>query len=174
MSLETQADPSGTTLSLGKLHAGQVAAYRALRGHRFKALRCGRRFGKTDLAKTWISEGLVRRWECGWFAPQHRTWSEVCSELVMGLRPIIESSSKQAGQIRATTGGRLDFWTLENSIAGRGRRYRRIVIDEAAFGKNGDNKTDGSLMSIWEKSIKPTLYDFGGEVLVCEFRRKEP
>ena len=72
------------------------------------------------------------------------------------------------------TGGRLDFWTLENSIAGRGRRYRRIVIDEAAFGKNGDNKTDGSLMSIWEKSIKPTLYDFGGEVLVCEFRRKEP
>jgi len=64
--------------------------------------------------------------------------------------------------IRMKTGGHLAFWTLENSIAGRGRRYGSIVIDEAAFGKNGDNKTDGSLMSIWEKSIKPTLYDFGG------------
>jgi hypothetical protein len=31
--------------------------------------------------------------------------------------------------MRMRTGGRLDFWSLENSIAGRGRRYRRIVID---------------------------------------------
>jgi hypothetical protein len=62
---------------------------------------------------------------------------------------------------------RLDFWTLENSIAGRGRRYRRIVIDEAAFAKDGDNKVEGSMMSVFEKSIKPTLYDYGGEVLVC-------
>jgi hypothetical protein len=62
---------------------------------------------------------------------------------------------------------RLDFWTLENTIAGRGRRYHRIVIDEAAFAKNGDNKTDGSLMELWEKAIKPTLYDYGGQALVC-------
>ena len=69
--------------------------------------------------------------------------------------------------MRMKTGGRLDFWTLENAIAGRGRRYRRIVIDEAAFTKDGDNKTDGSMMELWEKSIKPTLYDYGGEALVC-------
>jgi hypothetical protein len=69
--------------------------------------------------------------------------------------------------MRTRTGGRLDFWTLENPIAGRGRRYRRIVIDEAAFAKDGDNKIEGSMMSIFEKSIKPTLYDYGGEVLVC-------
>ena len=69
--------------------------------------------------------------------------------------------------MRMKTGGRLDFWTLENSIAGRGRRYHRTVIDEAAFTKDGDNKTDGSMMEIWEKSIKPTLFDYGGEALVC-------
>ena len=68
--------------------------------------------------------------------------------------------------MRMKTGGRLDFWTLENEIAGRGRRYHRIVIDEAAFTKDGDNKVDGSMMQLWETSIKPTLYDFGGEVLV--------
>jgi hypothetical protein len=83
------------------------------------------------------------------------------------IRPILDTSSKVSAVIRTKTGGRLDFWTLENSIAGRGRRYHRIVIDEAAFTKDGDNKTDGSMMEIWEKSIKPTLYDYGGEVLVC-------
>jgi hypothetical protein len=56
---------------------------------------------------------------------------------------------------------------LENQIAGRGRRYHRAVIDEAAFGKDGDTASDGSLMDLWEKSIKPTLFDFMGEVLVC-------
>jgi hypothetical protein len=42
-----------------------------------------------------------------------------------------------------------------------------VVIDEAAFAKNGDNKVDGSMMEIWEKAIKPTLFDYGGEVLIC-------
>ena len=64
-------------------------------------------------------------------------------------------------------GGRLDFWTLANDIAGRGRRYDRVVIDEAAFTKGGDNTMDDSMMAIWEKGIKPTLYDFNGEALVC-------
>jgi hypothetical protein len=155
------------TLSLGTFHAGQVKAFLALRGHRFKALRCGRRFGKTDLAKTWIKEGLVQGYECAWFAPQHKTWSEVYSETASALTGLVEHTSKTAGVMKFKTGGRLDFWSLENSIAGRGRRYHRIVIDEAAFGKDGDNKTDGSTMEIWEKSIKPTLYDFSGEALVC-------
>jgi hypothetical protein len=149
------------------LHSGQAAAYCALRGSRFKALRCGRRFGKTDLAKIWISQALLEGYECAWFAPQHRTWSEVYSELTEDLRPILATSSKASAVIRTMTGGRLDFWTMENGIAGRGRRYRRIVIDEAAFAKDGDNRLSGSAMEIWEKSIKPTLYDYAGEALVC-------
>jgi hypothetical protein len=157
----------GHRLSLGTLHSGQVKAFLALRDHRFKALRCGRRFGKTDLAKTWIKEALVQGQECAWFAPQHKTWAEVYSEFASALAPIIEVKSKGAGLIRVKTGGRLDFWSLENSIAGRGRRYHRVVLDEAAFGKDGDNKTEGSTMEIWEKSIKPTLYDFSGTALVC-------
>jgi hypothetical protein len=69
--------------------------------------------------------------------------------------------------MRFITGGRLDFWTLENPIAGRGHRYHRVVIDEAAFAKDGDNKTDGSMMELWEKAIKPTLYDYCGQAFVC-------
>jgi hypothetical protein len=154
-------------LSLGKLHSGQVSAYWGLNGRRFKALRCGRRFGKTDFAKTWIMHGLVQGWECAWLAPQHMTWSEVYSELSEALAPILETSSKGAAVMRMITGGRLDFWSLENPIAGRSRRYRRVVIDEAAFGKDGGVNVDGSVMATWEKSIKPTLYDHAGEALVC-------
>ena len=47
------------TISLGTFHEGQARAYWALHSYRFKALRCGRRFGKTDLANTWIAEGLL-------------------------------------------------------------------------------------------------------------------
>ena len=160
------ADPVKTRISLGPLHRGQAAAYWALKPHRFKALRCGRRFGKTDFGKTWISQGLVQGQECAWFAPQHMTWSEVYTDMTKILRPILETGSKGAAVMRMKTGGRLDFWTLENAIAGRGRRYHRVVIDEAAFTKDGDNRTDGSMMEIWEKSIQPTLFDFSGEVLV--------
>jgi hypothetical protein len=156
-----------TKLSLGTMHSGQVAAYWQLQPHRFKALRCGRRFGKTDFAKIWIGQALALGWECAWFAPQHMTWSEVYSELANTLHPILERGSKGSAVMRMKTGGRLDYWTLENAIAGRGRRYRRIAIDEAAFTKDGDNKTDGSMMELWEKAIKPTLYDYGGEALVC-------
>jgi hypothetical protein len=131
------------TISIGKMHAGQIAAFRALQGHRLKALRCGRRFGKTDLGKIWIGDGLARGLECGWFAPQHNTWSEVYAATVDTFRPILGQASKSAAVIRMKTGGRLDFWTLGNAIAGRGRRYHRIVIDEAAFTKEGDN-THGS------------------------------
>jgi len=152
---------------LTPLHSGQAAAYWALLKYRFKALRCGRRFGKTDLAKVWISQALIQGQECAWFAPQHMTWSEVYSDLADTLRPILDASSKGGAVMRARTGGRLDFWSLENPIAGRGRRYHRVVIDEAAFAKDGDNKVDGAMMATWEKAIKPTLYDYGGEALVC-------
>jgi len=149
------------------LHAGQVDAYWALKPHRFKALRSGWRFGKTDFGKTWIAQGLTQGNECAWFAPQHMTWAEVYPEMADIIRPILDTSSKTSGVMRMTNGGRVDFWTLENQIAGRGRRYHRIVIDEAAFTKDGDNKVDGSMMQLWETAIKPTLYDFGGEALVC-------
>jgi hypothetical protein len=140
---------------------GQVRAFWELEGHRFKALRAGRRFGKTDLCKRWIGEGFANGWECAWFAPKHKTWSESFTEMVSLFAPVLLSASKNDAVMRSITGGRLDFWTLENEMAGRSRRYRRVVIDEAAFTKNS------TMMDIWEKSIKPTLFDYGGEALIC-------
>jgi hypothetical protein len=157
----------GRKISLGRLHSGQVKAHWALQGHRLKALRCGRRFGKTDYAKTWVAQGILQGEEVAWFAPQHVTWSEVYADLKQMLAPLVDASSKSPAMMRFSNGGRIDFWSLGNPIAGRGRGYRRIVIDEAAFAKDGDNRSDDSMMAIWEKVIKPTLFDYGGEVLVC-------
>ena len=148
------ATARGRRISLGQLHLGQSKAHWALQPHRFKALRCGRRFGKTEFAKTWIAQGLVQGEECAWFAPQHMTWSEVYLDLTQMLQPILDSSSRTPPVIRLSNGGRIDFWSLENAIAGRGRRYQRVVIDEAAFTKDGDNRSDNSMMALWEKGIR--------------------
>jgi hypothetical protein len=157
------AIPTEITLSLQKMHEGQLAAHWALKPCRFKALRCGRRFGKTEYAKTWIAQALIQGWECAWLAPQHKTWSETFSELVDLLRPILKQVSKGSGVLRLQTGGRLDFWTLENAIAGRGRRYRRIVSGfprpvemSLTFGGFGEgNATDPCLCRSEQTAVAP-------------------
>jgi hypothetical protein len=162
------ANQSGVIrLRLSPMHTGQIEACQALLTPRRKILRAGRRWGKTELAKNWISQGLIQGQNVAWFAPQNKTWAETYTDISQNLRPIISRQSKSSGVIRTITDGRLDFWTLENPIAGRGRGYQRIVLDEAAFAKDGDNKTDGSAMAIFETAILPTLYDFSGEILVC-------
>jgi hypothetical protein len=98
------------------------------------------------------------------FAPQHMTSHR---DLTKMFEPFLESSSRTPAVIRLPNGGRLDFWSLENSIVGRGRGYQRVVIDEGAFAKDGDNRSEDSMMAHWEKGIKPTLFDYGGQALVC-------
>jgi hypothetical protein len=83
------------------------------------------------------------------------TSHEVHRDLTKMFEPFLESSSRTPPVIRLPNGGRLDFWSLENSIVGRGRGYQRVVIDEAAFTKNGDNRSEDSMMAHWEKGIKP-------------------
>ena len=112
-------------------------------------------------------QGLLQGEPCAWFAPQHMQTSEVFAEISRDLAPVLRTRSRGAGTLRLITGGRLDFWSLENPIAGRSRGYRRVVIDEAAFGKNTSNVAAGSMTEIWERSIKPTLYDYAGKALVA-------
>ena len=51
-------------------------------------------------------------------------------------------------------GGTIDAWSLDNPNAGRGQKYARVVIDEAAIVKE--------LKQAWELSIRPTLTDLKG------------
>jgi hypothetical protein len=98
MSVSSMA--GGRRILLGQLHSGQVKAYWALQRYRLKALRCGRRFGKTEFAKNWIAQGLVQGEECAWFAPQHMMWTEVYLDLVQTLSPLLDASSRAPPVIR--------------------------------------------------------------------------
>ena len=127
---------------------------------RFKAVRCGRRWGKTDLMKTVASDGAAKGEIIGWFAPDWKVISEAYEEIADILAPIKKGASKQHGYFRTTTGGRIDFWTLENERAGRSRKYHKVLIDEAAF-------TKPNMLDLWNKNIYPTLLDYDGEAIVA-------
>jgi hypothetical protein len=72
----------------------------------------------------------------------------------------MERASEGHGIIRTTTGGAIDTWSLDNPIAGRGRKYHLIIIDEAAFTKE-------SLNEIWESNLRPTLIDSEAKLWPC-------
>jgi hypothetical protein len=145
------------TIDLPLLHSGQVKAYNT--PGRFKVGKCGRRWGKSELAKTIISNAAINGKSAGYFAPSYKLLSEVFVETDRILRPICETSNKTAGIIRTITNGRCDFWSLENEAAGRSRKYHTLVIDEAAFAPD-------HMMKTWEAAIRPTLLDYRGTAWV--------
>jgi len=134
-------------------HEGQLKAWN--QRSRFNALRCGRRWGKTLLGGTIAAQTAAKGWPFGIFAPDYKIISETYRELEETLRPITEHSNKTEGVIRLTTGGRIDFWTLNNPRAGRSRKYKGVLIDEGAFA--GDDMRD-----VWQRAIAPTLLDYQG------------
>jgi len=146
-----------TVVSLPLLHPGQQEIYRN-RG-RFNAMRCGRRFGKTKLLEVLAANFAAKGRKVGVFAPEYKQLVEPFEEILEILDPVKLRSSKTNGEIRTTTGGLVDFWHLnDNPLAGRGREYDIVLLDEVAFAK------DGQMFQTWERAIKPTLLTRRGSV----------
>ncbi len=137
-------------------HPDQRRFFEVWRKNKYVAGRCGRRYGKTDFAKTIAGDYATKGRNIGWFAPSYKIMSEAYSELHRLLAPLIPTkngASKTEGVLRTVTGGRIDFWSLENENAGRSRHYHLVIVDEVAFAK-------ATMTDIWEKSIQPTLLDY--------------
>jgi hypothetical protein len=145
-------------VDLPELHPGQIDAFNL--PARFKALRCGRRWGKTAFLKAIACDFATKGALVGWFVPNYRYASEAFSENEQALAPLISSSSRNLGIINTITGGKIEIWTLEDEKAGRSRRYHLVIIDEAAF-------TKPNAIDIWEKAIRPTLLDFRGAAIIA-------
>jgi hypothetical protein len=126
---------------------------------RFRAVRCGRRWGKTKLGVSIGANYALKGYPVGFFAPDYKIARPSYSEFEELLKPVTKSSNKTEGTISLVTGGEVEVWTLENDRAGRSRRYKLVIVDEAAF-------TKPNMTEIWEGSIKPTLLDFQGQALV--------
>lgn len=132
---------------------GQARILREQR--RYNVLDCGRRFGKTDLCEIVIADPLLHGFPVGWFAPSYKILDEAWNEITRMYAPVIVSSNKTEKKIELITGGVLEGWTLDKEGAARGRKYKRIVIDEASRVK--------SLMDIFNYDLRATLIDFAGD-----------
>jgi hypothetical protein len=122
---------------------------------RYNVVDCGRRFGKTRLGVDRLIDPVLAGHPTGWFAPTYKVLADAWEEAKMRLRPITTYKSETEHLIRTLTGGSVEMWTLENEDAGRSRKYKRVVIDEAAMVP--------ALGDIWQKAIRPTLNDLRGD-----------
>lgn len=124
---------------------------------RFKVLACGRRFGKTTIAADVLANDMLNGYPVAYSAPSYKMVQEVWRLMKRILKPVMSYSNETEKRIELITGGSLDMWSLETPDAIRGRKYYRIVVDEAAFVKH--------LLSIWEKALSPLLTDYQGSAL---------
>lgn len=140
---------------LHRLHDGQRAVVDA--AARFKVVMCGRRFGKSAMGIRWVCDGALAGQPCGWFAPSYKIALEAWRELVERLGAVTERVSEQDKRLELKTGGVIEVWTLDGPDPARGRKYARVVIDEAGIVRD--------LLETWQAAIRPTLVDLAGQAL---------
>lgn len=146
------------SVELPDLHAGQMAILAG--GSRFRVVAAGRRFGKTLLSCLWLAlmrGGAIEGRPVAFFSPTYKLLLDVWADLERTLKDVIRKANKTEMRMEMITGGVVDFWTLEDPDAGRGRKYARIVIDEAAHARY--------LKDAWERAVAPTLTDLQGEAI---------
>ncbi|MCH9058721.1 MAG: NAD-dependent epimerase/dehydratase family protein, partial [Planctomycetes bacterium] len=147
---------SEAVVHLPRLHAGQLTV-RAGRA-RFTVLQCGRRFGKTKYGEDEAIDPALHGYPVGWFAPTYKIMQGAWDELVDVLRDVIVTANKTDAKIILIGGGSIEFWSLHNNEdAGRSRKYKRIIVDEAGLIRN--------LRKIWHASLRATLADYKGDAL---------
>jgi hypothetical protein len=137
------------------LHCSQLKVLDDLA--RFNVLEIGRRWGKTTFGTQITLDDAVNGKKVGWFAPTYKYLAEPMRDIERGLRPIIERIDRVEKRITLITGGSIDFWSLEDREAGRGRAYHRVVVDEAGIVP--------SLIQIWQEALRPTTVDYKGGAL---------
>lgn len=140
-------------LTLPKLYKEQLEIRR--NPARFKVVCCGRRFGKDVLGLDAATETGLKGYPVGWFSPTYKTMLEVWRTLEMYLTPVIKRISIQEKRLELITGGVIELWSLDETDSGRGRKYKRVIVNEAAIVKR--------LGDAWQQAIRPTLADLEGD-----------
>lgn len=147
-------------IALPELHLAQRQIY--WNRTRRNVLRCGRRFGKDVYMIVRSADAALKGKQVGIFAPEHKQQLEPFATLQQMLWPVKKRSSRSDGEIVVQGNGKIDFWTLnDNELAGRGREYDLIFINEAGF-----TKSPQMWKETWDKAIEPTLLIRAGEVNV--------
>jgi hypothetical protein len=146
---------SGRTIQvpISDLHPGQWKVYHE--AERFNVLECGRRFGKTKLGIFLACLSAIKGGPVAWFAPTYKFLPDVWREIERTLKPLAPKVNVQERRLELATGGLIECWSLDQPDAGRGRKYARVVIDEAGIVRD--------LEQAWNEAIRPTLADLKGD-----------
>lgn len=140
-------------LRLSRPHAAQQQVIDEAR--RFNVLVAGRRFGKSRLGLKLLADKALAGLPCAWCSPTYKNLAELWRECVHTLAPVTKHKSETERRIELITGGVIDMWSLENPDVIRGRRYSRVVVDEAAMVKG--------LEEAWSMVLRATLIDYEGD-----------
>lgn len=148
---------SDVVITLPRPHAAQKEV---LANHsRFVVLRNGRRWGKSVLLLNLLSQTALDSYPAGVFSPNYKYTKSMFDEAKRLLAPVIKSCDGSQHSLTLITGGQIDFHTCDDPNVGRSKRYKRVVIDEAAFITNLDD--------IFNKNIRATLVDWAGDCWIA-------
>jgi len=145
-----------TLIKIVNYHGAQKAIETGRK--RFNVISAGRRFGKDVYMET----DLILRAGSGkhpgrrfaWFAPEYRMMTDNYKEIYNVISPAVQSANKSEHRLELVNGSIIDFWSLDNFNAARGRKYHNVKINEAAASPN--------LIDAWNYVIRPTLADYHG------------
>lgn len=140
-------------IELPELHEGQQNLLD--QAGRFNVVVCGRRWGKTFLGQDIACNAAIDGLQIGWFAPNYKYLTEAFKAIRRILAPVISTSNATERIIELVTGGKIEFWTLEDPDAGRSRHYDKAIIDEAGLVLE--------LADRWREAIRATLVDREGD-----------
>lgn len=148
------------TVTVPRLHSDQLKVERGINSKgktRFTVLNCGRRWGKTIYLQKWYNKDLLNGFPVAYFCPTYKMLSEVWDSMKDRYRDLIVDTSEQEKHFKLITGGIFDCWSEQNFDSVRGRKYKKVALDEAAMYAKGANA--------WTKAIRPLLSDYRGEAL---------
>jgi hypothetical protein len=102
-----------------------------------------------------IKHGASMPYPVCYFAPTYDDLQPMWNDMQSHLEPIITEKSEKHHYLQLITKARIDFRSLDNPDSGRGRAYKRVIIDEAA--------KVNKLEYAWTQTIRPMLVDFEGD-----------
>lgn len=149
----TPPTPREASIHLPRPHAAQRQIIHE--AARFNVVVCGRRWGKTTMGIDRLIGPAMAGQPVAWFAPTYGMMQEVWRDVVRAVRPIAIKTNAAEHRIELLTGGVVDMWSLDSPDVARGRKYARVVIDEAAMVL--------VLQDAWELVIRPALADYRGD-----------
>lgn len=124
---------------------------------RYNSLAWGRRSGKTTFGSDLVIETVLdQRQPLGWFAPDFKILDPVWNYYVKLFAPLTIDKDETKRYLELQGGGIFECWSMQSGIVARSRKYKRAIVDEAAF--------VGDLKKRLEYEVMPTLIDLTGDL----------